>query len=88
MKKKPATHGGRREGSGRPKGRKTKNPKGKIAVSRTVSMHPHSWDKIDAARGDTPRGKFIEQKLFPGTKGEAYEMVMCHKDQTIHLIPV
>jgi hypothetical protein len=63
MTKKTTTHGGRREGAGRPKGRKTKNPKGKVAVSRTVSMHPHSWDRLDRLRGDTPRGKFIESKL-------------------------
>ncbi len=63
MTKKPTTHGGRREGAGRPKGRKTKNPKGKIAVSRSVSMHPESWDKLDRLRGALSRGKFIESKL-------------------------
>jgi hypothetical protein len=87
MKKKPTTHGGSRKGAGRPKGRKNKNPKGKIAVSRSVSMHPHSWDQLDAARGDTPRGKFIEQKLFPGTQGKKYEVAMDYSAKTVHLIP-
>jgi integrase len=88
MTKKPTTHGGRRDGAGRPKGRKTKNPKGKIAVSRTVSMHPHSWDKLDRLRGDTPRGKYIEQKLFPSTKGKKYELVMDFSTNTLHGLPV
>jgi hypothetical protein len=51
-------------------------------------MTKASWQALDTARGDTPRGKYIEGKLFPSTKGEAYEMVMCHEDQSIHLIPV
>ena len=57
------THGGPRKGSGRPKGAKSKNAKGRTAVTRSVSMQPESWAKLDRQRGDTPRGKFIESKL-------------------------
>jgi hypothetical protein len=30
-------------------------------------MQPESWDQLDAARGEVPRGKFIEQRLFNPT---------------------
>jgi hypothetical protein len=61
--KKPTTHGGPRKGSGRPKGAKSKNAKGRTAVTRSVSMQPESWDKLDRARGDQSRGKYIESRL-------------------------
>jgi hypothetical protein len=83
MKKKPTTHGGPRKNAGRKRG----SGKGRTAVTRSVSMHPHSWDQLDAARGDTPRGKFIEQKLFPGTQGKKYEVAMDYSAKTVHLIP-
>ncbi len=67
MKKKNTTHGGRRKGAGRPKGRKTKNPRGKIAVSRSVCLQPESWAELDRQRGALSRGKFIEQRLFTAT---------------------
>jgi hypothetical protein len=60
---KPTTHGGPRKGSGRPKGAKSKNAKGRTAVTRSVSMQPESWAKLDRQRGDQSRGKFIESKL-------------------------
>jgi hypothetical protein len=82
MSKKPATHGGPRKGSGRKLG----SGKGRTAVTRSVSMQPESWDKLDRARGDTPRGKYIESKLFPG--GKKYEVAMDFKANKIHLIPL
>jgi hypothetical protein len=63
MSNKPTTHGGPRKGSGRPKGAKSKNAKGRTAVTRSVSMQPESWDKLDRARGDQSRGKYIESRL-------------------------
>jgi hypothetical protein len=84
MTKKPTTHGGRRKGAGRKRG----SVRGRKAVSKTIAMHPHSWDKLDAARGATPRGKFIEQKLFPSTKGKKYELVMDFSTNTLHGLPV
>jgi len=63
MSKKPTTHGGPRKGSGRPKGAKGKNAKGRTAVTRSVSMQPESWRKLDAQRGTLSRGKFIESKI-------------------------
>jgi len=83
MSKKPATHGGPRKGSGRKLG----SGKGRTAVTRSVSMQPESWDKLDRARGDQSRGKYIETKLFGG-KGPEYEVVMDHKAKSLHLIPV
>lgn len=76
--------GGARKGAGRKAG----SGKGRTVISKTIAMTKNSWQALDTARGDTPRGKYIEGKLFPSTKGEAYEMVMCHEDQSIHLIPV
>jgi hypothetical protein len=63
MSKKP-THGGPRKGAGRPKGKKSAAAKGRTAVTRSVSMQPESWAKLDRQRGDQSRGKFIESKLW------------------------
>jgi hypothetical protein len=53
MKKKPTpTHGGPRKGAGR-------KPTGKTTVTRSVSMPPDVWQRIDALRGSMSRGKFI-----------------------------
>jgi hypothetical protein len=60
---KPTTRGGRREGAGRPKGSKNANPKGRTALTCSVSMHPESWAKLDRDRGSQSRGKYIESKL-------------------------
>ncbi len=63
MKQNTTTHGGQRKGAGRPKGAKSKNAKGRSAVTRSVSMQPESWAKLDRLRGTMSRGKFIESKL-------------------------
>ena len=60
---KPTTHGGPRKGAGRPQGKKSANAKGRTAVTRSVSMQPESWAKLDIQRGTQSRGKFIESKL-------------------------
>ena len=57
------THGGPRKGAGRPQGKKSSNAKGRTAVTRSVSMQPESWAKLDRLRGTQSRGKFIESKL-------------------------
>lgn len=57
------THGGARKGAGRPKGKKSANAKGRTAITRSVSMQPESWQKLDRDRGDLSRGKYIETKL-------------------------
>lgn len=56
-------HGGRRKGAGRPAGKKSANARGRTAVTRSVSMQPESWQKLDRDRGDLSRGKYIESKL-------------------------
>ena len=55
--------GGRRPGAGRPKGAKGKNAKGRTAITRSVSMQPESWEKLDRKRGTLSRGKYIESKI-------------------------
>jgi hypothetical protein len=86
--KKTTTHGGPRKGSGRPKGAKSKNAKGRTAVTRSVSMQPESWDKLDRARGDQSRGKYIESILPDSGGGQKYELAMEFKANKIHLIPL
>lgn len=81
------THGGPRKGAGRKTGGKNKNAKGRTAVTRSVSMQPETWAKLDRARGTVSRGKFIESKLFGG-KSPDYEVVMDHTAKSVHLIPV
>ena len=61
--KNPTNHGGPRKGAGRPQGKKNANAKGRTAVTRSVSMQPESWAKIDRLRGTMSRGKFIEGML-------------------------
>ena len=56
-------HGGARNGAGRPKGKKSANAKGRTAITRSVSMQPESWQKLDRDRGTLSRGKYIESKL-------------------------
>jgi hypothetical protein len=55
--KKP--HGGKRKGAGRKAG----SGKGRIAVAKTITMHPDSWEKVERDRGVMPRGKYIETRL-------------------------
>lgn len=57
------THGGPRKGAGRKAGGKNANPKASKAVTRSVSMQPESWQKLDRDRGTQSRGKYIESKL-------------------------
>jgi len=53
------SHGGPRKGSGRKLG----SGKGRTAVTRSVSMQPESWAKLDRLRGTMSRGKYIESRL-------------------------
>ena len=53
------THGGKRPGSGRPKG----TAKGRKVITRSVSMPPEKWDRLDEMRGEKSRGKFIADRL-------------------------
>ena len=56
---KAKSHGGKRKGAGRKPG----SGKGRIAVAKTITMHPDSWEKVERDRGDMPRGKYIESRL-------------------------
>jgi len=56
-------HGGPRKGAGRPAGAKGKEARGKVAVTRSVSMDPSSWAQLDKDRKNVPRGRYIEDKL-------------------------
>jgi hypothetical protein len=85
---KPTTHGGPRKGAGRKTGSKNKNAKGRTAVTRSVSMQPESWQKLDRARGDQSRGKYIESILPATGGGQKYELAMEFKANKIHLIPL
>jgi hypothetical protein len=80
------THGGPRKGSGRPKGAKSANAKGRTAVTRSVSMQPESWANLDIQRGTMSRGKFIESMLPAGGGGKQYEVVCDHRKGKIHLL--
>jgi hypothetical protein len=51
------TRGGKRAGAGRPKG----TGKGRTVETRSVSMPPAMWDKLDALRGDRSRGEWISE---------------------------
>ena len=84
--KKTTTHGGPRKGAGRPKGKKSANAKGRTAVTRSVSMQPESWAKLDRQRGTMSRGKFIESLLPAKGEGKEYEVVCDSKKGEIHLI--
>jgi hypothetical protein len=55
------THGGKRHGAGRKK--KNNNKKSK---SNCISMPIEEWEKLDAMRGVTPRGKFIASAMLSG----------------------
>jgi len=56
-------HGGQRKGAGRPKGAAGKNAKGRTVTTRSVSMQPETWDKLDAQRGQQSRGKYIADRI-------------------------
>jgi hypothetical protein len=53
------THGGTRPNAGRPKG----TAKGRKVITRSVSMPPEKWDRLDEMRGEQSRGKFIADRL-------------------------
>lgn len=84
--KKTTTHGGPRKGAGRPAGKKSANAKGRTAVTRSVSMQPESWAKLDRQRGTMSRGKFIEALLPAKGGGTKYEVVCDSQKGEIHLI--
>lgn len=52
--------GGKRPGSGRKKGTGI----GRKAITRSVSLLPETWERIDAMRGTKSRGKFVESLLI------------------------
>jgi hypothetical protein len=60
MKKKPNTHGGARDGAGRPPGTGT----GRKAVTKSVSMLGKQWRKLDRLRGEKSRGGYISENLL------------------------
>lgn len=45
------------KGAGRPQG----TGKGRTVETRSVSMPPAMWDKLDALRGDRSRGEWISE---------------------------
>lgn len=53
---KKITHGGKRNGSGRKLG----SGSGRKVSTRSISMMPESWQRIDEDRGSLPRGRYIE----------------------------
>lgn len=57
--KKETTHGGARKGAGRKLG----SGKGRKAITKSISMQPETWDKLDRKRGALSRGKYIESKI-------------------------
>jgi hypothetical protein len=60
----PKKHGGPRKGAGRPKGARGKKAKGRLAVTKSISMLQKCWDRLDDARKDQSRGKYISTKLL------------------------
>jgi hypothetical protein len=59
MKSSTEKRGGKRPGSGRPKG----STRGRNTVTCSISMPPDVWRRLDAQRGSVPRGKFIASLL-------------------------
>lgn len=55
----PNNHGGPRPGSGRPKG----SGKGRTVITRSVSMPPDIWDRLDTVRGEQSRGEWIAERV-------------------------
>jgi len=55
----PMKRGGKRKGAGRKPG----SGEGRKAITRSVSMEPETWDKLDAMRGATSRGQWIAEKV-------------------------
>ena len=58
------SRGGKREGAGRKPG----SGKGRVAVTRSVSMPAESWDDLDTRRGQQSRGEWIASQLLRSPK--------------------
>ena len=58
VKSKPI-RGGARKGAGR----KPSVGTGRKVITRSVSMPPEKWDRLDELRGEQSRGKFIADRL-------------------------
>lgn len=56
--------GGSRKGAGRKPG----SGKGRVAVTRSVSMPAESWEALDSARGEQSRGEWIASQLLRSPK--------------------
>ena len=52
-------HGGKRKGAGRPPG----SGQGRTVETRSVSMPPDLWAKLDRLRGEQSRGAFLSAKI-------------------------
>jgi len=53
------TRGGARKGAGRKPG----SGKGRTVETRSVSMPPELWDRLDAIRGEQSRGEWIADRV-------------------------
>ncbi len=71
----PERRGGKRRGSGRPKG----TVKGRHALSISVSMSKNEWALIDKNRGEIPRGKYL---------AKIHQEFLLKKDSTISSPPI
>ncbi len=56
MKKK---HGGKRPGAGRKSG----SGSGRTVQTRSVSMPPETWDRLDILRAEKSRGEWIADRV-------------------------
>jgi hypothetical protein len=56
--------GGKRKGAGRPRGR--------IAVTRSISLSPSLWRTVDTLRGNINRSRFIAL-LIEGKRAQVIE---------------
>jgi hypothetical protein len=52
----PKARGGKRKNAGR-------KPTGRKVVTRSVSMEPETWDKLDTLRAEKSRGQWIAEKV-------------------------
>lgn len=59
LKHQSMKHGGPRKGAGRPKGSGT-GRKGKVS---SINLLPELWSKIDEARGNESRSKWISKQI-------------------------
>ena len=66
--KRKSKRGGARPNAGRKKGGKNASPKGRTVSTRSVSMPPDDWNKLDVIRGEQSRGKWIAGKVRETTE--------------------